>query len=379
MTGSLRDATRNKYESTPIGMRAIDATALSKWPILDAKSALDQASRGLDASGLLPQFGTPVTGHTVLTLYSRDGSGNWASKSQELDTQVSYTFSEPGGHPLVGPGARVQVTYDGTGHVSQLHYAARQLTPGASVQILSEDDARARIARLMPANSQVTSRLVYWSPPLQSWLGRPGDWNPTTIIPWYAFYGTTRLTNPATGQVSVVRTKVRMIPATDDARFVPAVQLTASAQGSQVSARVSVSGGTPPYTYVWAGSDPAASLNTGDSITYTPQFRVAEALARDDRFRLDRNERVTVTVIDANGVVVNASNLIPVHATPVYPRDHGITGPSYGCESPADPGEWTICRVGWQTGMGTSGAGGGVQSYCWMGDDAWPGGWGFRR
>jgi len=373
VTASLRDATRNKDGARPTDMRAIDTAALSRWPVLDTKAALEAASRGLEASGLRPQFGAPVVGHTVLTLYTREPSGNWASKAQELDTQVSYRFSEPGGHPLIGPGAQVQVTYDGAGRVSRFCYATRQLRQGAPVQVLSDAEARKRIARLVPAGAEVTTRLVYWSPPLQPVLGRADSWNPTAIIPWWAFYTSTQVTNKQTGAVSVIKSRVRMIPATDDTRFVPAVQLTASAQGSEVSARVSVSGGSAPYTYVWGGSDPEASRNTGESIRYTAMLRSADPFLQDEHFRLDRDETVSVTVIDSNGVAVHAAEIVGVHASPVTPRPRMITGASYGCESPNDPGGWTPARVAWQNSMGTSGAGGGTQSYCWLGADAWPG------
>lgn len=373
LTARLRDATRNKDAARPVDLRAIDTDALAKMQVLDTQAALDSASRGLEACGLQPQFGAPVAGHTVLTLYSRDASGGWTSKSKELDTQVAYRFSEPGGHPLIGPGAQVQVTYDGAGRVSRLHYATRQLKQGASVSVISEDEARKRIANHVPAGARITTRLVYWSPPLQGWLGRAEGPSPAAIIPWYAFFTSTEVKDQKTGLASVVKSRVQMIPATDDARFVPAVQLTASAQGSEVSARVSVSGGTPPYTYLWAGSDPEASRNTGESARYTASARVADAFAQDEHFRLDRNETVSVTVIDANGVAVHAHEIIPVHANPVVPRPRLITGASYGCESPNDPGGWTPARIAWQNNMGTSGAGGGTQSYCWLGGDAWPG------
>jgi hypothetical protein len=377
VTDALRGATENKDESRPIDMRAIDTAALGTWPVLDARTALDSAARGLEASGLRPQFGTPAAGHTVLTLYSGDGSGKWTSRDQELDTQVGYRFSEANGYPLVGPGAQVQVTYDGGDNVTRLVYAARQLKAGPSVQVISEREARDRIARLLPDGAEVTTRLVYWSPPLRSWQARPGGWNPAVIIPWYAYYSTTRVAGPGTGAPPVVNSKVQMIPATDDERFVPAVQLSASANGPEVSAHASVKGGRPPYTYVWGGSNPDASNGTGESTAYTATLRVAEPLVDDPNFRPDRDETVTVTVTDANGVAVRARQTVPVHATRVFPRHtdkkkQGST-PTYGIESPGAPLEWMEDQVGWLQGMGTPFAGGGTLNFCWMGDSAWPG------
>jgi hypothetical protein len=134
-----------------------------------------------------------------------------------------------------------------------------------------------------------------------------------------------------------------------------------------------VRGGTPPYTYVWGGSDPEVSRRAGDSIQYTAQARASQSLLRDRSFRLPTTERISVTVVDANGVIVHDQQIVSVHPHPNLIIHDLLPGPSYGAESPADPGEWTACRVGWQDGMGTSGAGGGTQSFAWLGDDAWPG------
>jgi hypothetical protein len=373
----LRAATVNKDDTRPIDMRAIDTDALGALQVLDTQAALDTISRDLESSGLRPQFGTPAAGHTELTLYSRDGAGAWASRDQDLDTRVSYTFSEANGYPLVGPGEQVHVVFDGAGNVSRFHYAARRLKLGESVQVISEREARDRIGRLAPDGAEITTRLVYWSPPLGSPFGGKEAWNPAVIIPWYAYYTTTRVAVPGTNAVSVIRSKVRLIPATDDARFVPAVQLTASGQGAAVSAHASVSGGRPPYRYIWGGSDPAASDNAGDSIAYTAMVRVAESLADDPNFRLDRDETVAVTVIDANGVAVRARQTVPVRAHPVFPRHEDKkkkgSGPTYGIESPGAPAAWMEDQVGWLQGMSTPFAGGGTLAFCWMGSSAWPG------
>jgi hypothetical protein len=368
----LRAATRNKVPATEIRMTAIDTKALSALKVLDEETALDSTAKALQASELQLQSATPVTGHNSLTYYSRDSSGKWQSKSNQLDTTVNYKFTVESGHQLIGPGAQVHITYDGAGNVSHLHYAVRQLKAGAQVKILSESEAQQRIAPRLPAKAKITTRLVYWSPPLESWLGSADREQPTSIIPWYAYYGTTQVTHP-NGSTSTIRSRVGMIPATDDPRFVPSVTLTASADGARVSAHAVVTGGRPPYTYIWGGSDPEVSRSTGNSVEYNAQARATEALLRDSHFHLRTTERVSVTVIDANGVAIHGLQNITVHPQPNLTSHGPISGPSYGAESPADPGEWTSCRVGWQNGMGTAGAGGGTQSFAWLGDDAWPG------
>ena len=90
--------------------------------------------------------------------------------------------------------------------------------------------------------------------------------------PWYASDATTMLTNPVTGS-----NYTSLLAREHDSRhgryeFVPSISLTASTVGdTQIVASVSVSGGKPPYTYLWTGSDPAVSSNTGASINYTPE------------------------------------------------------------------------------------------------------------
>src|SRR5437899_434270 len=131
-------------------------------------------------------------------------------------------FSLPGSYPLLGPGAQVQITYGSTGNVSRLLYAARQLTAGPEVQLISAIEASNRIARFLPANAQCYLQLVYWSPPFQPWRS-PSSWNPASIIPWYACRSTISFSNPVTGVVSPIHLKTRLIPATDDSRFVPSI------------------------------------------------------------------------------------------------------------------------------------------------------------
>jgi len=373
VTRRLRDATKNKNPGMDIRLTAIDAQALGKLQVLDEKTALDAFAKALQVSGLQLESATPLAGHDTLTLYSRDRGGNWLAKATKLDTTVSYKFTMRGGYPLVGPGAQAQVTYDGEGRVSQLIYSVRSLKAGSQVKILSEAEARERIARKLPANARITMRLVYLSPPLEDWLGRAGGWQPTTILPWYAYYSTTTTAKPRKGLAQEVRSRVTFIPATDDPTYVPSVRLSTSSDGASVRARADVTGGTAPYTYIWGGSNAEVSRQNGESIEYTAQVRGTESLLRDGNFPLPTTETVSLTVIDANGVMIHAQQVVPIRPR-VNLNSHGRTaGPSYGAESPADPGEWTACRVGWQKGMSTAGAGGGTESFAWLGDDAWPG------
>ena len=91
---------------------------------------------------------------------------------------------------------------------------------------------------------------------------------------------------------------------------------------------------------------------------------------------MERTENLSVTVIDANGVRVQAGDSVLVTAQPA-PRSHNSI--TYGCESPNDPGpsptdgSYAPERIAWQQAMGAPGQGGGSQRFCWLADDSWPG------
>ena len=197
-----------------------------------------------------------------------------------------------------------------------------------------------------------------------------------------------------------------------------------------------MSGGTPPYSFLWSGSDTTASTNTGTAIAYTPAVRVANpplaitlagasvtvswpypstgfilestpnlvpsawsqvtdpvqtnsdvisvtilptASARFFRLRLASQtlaitETVTVTVTDANGVSAQASQSFAAQAVPIAvpPWFWWPTPPYYGCESPYDPGLGTQDRTDWVAGM-SGNPGGGSQRFCWTRGASWPG------
>jgi hypothetical protein len=359
-------STRNKDSTRKITPAILDARAIGALQVAPEESALSKTAAALAEAGLTPQFGAASVGHHELSLYSRDGRSIIRDNSP-IDTEVAYRFTDPNGYPIYGPGAQAQITYDATGHVSRVFYAARELKAAGTVDVIPQARAEAQIARLFPPNSKIASRLVYFAPPLSRAKGTPPV---ATLIPWYAYSATTSVRNPKTGAAVQVKSKIGFIPATRDARFVPTVKLSA-AGGSQVRASVSVSGGTPPLQYIWGGSDIAVSQNAS-SITYTPQVRTAQPFLRYPAFNLRRNEVLSVAVVDANGIIVYASEAVAVVAVPLFPKGRGVSMPTYGSENPGDPLHWMPARVAWNTEMGTAGAGA-TLSFSWLGEDAWPG------
>jgi hypothetical protein len=360
-------ATRNKYPSLKIMPTVLNVPAIRRVHIFSTKAALSKTASALDRAGLTPQFGAASFGHDELSLYSNDGRTGLIRSGVPIDTQVAYRFTDPHGYPIYGPGSQVQVTYDSAGRVTRLLYATRRLRVAETVAVIPQALANERIARLLPPRSIVTSRLVYYAPPLANTRTLPV----ATLIPWYAYYGTIYVRDPKSGAAIRIRSKIGFFPATTDARFVPAGTLVATG-GSQVRASISVRGGREPYAYTWGGSGLVISRNLRRSVSYTPQFRVARPLLQNPYFRASRRETLSVTVTDANGVSFYDSQNVPVQATPIFPPSRGVSMPTYGSENPGDPLHWVPARVAWNQEMGTPGAGA-TLSNSWLGDDAWPG------
>jgi Subtilase family/Family of unknown function (DUF6345) len=443
---NLLATTANPFPDIPIRFEQLDFNALSNLTLFSSNAALASAASAFAYANLTPQLGTPVIGHTTLSAFWTNESNVVATNNTYLDTQVNYQFADGAGYPIVGPGAQVQVTYGPTGQVTRLHYSAPQLAAAAQVQIIPPTVAsnRARVI-LDPGGTlrpSLVPKLVYYVP---HWpwtnpcLTCPPPNLTNTVLPWYKVGGTANVTNPVTGQPSVVDLMPVLIPATDNTNFVPTINLTASSLGvTQVVAGVTVSGGMPPYTYQWAGSSTALSDSTSSSVSYTPTFRavppplnivpsndvaivswadpagafvlqsspdlqqgiwtpvtgVVDAPNGIRRrtvslltpgasfFRLflsatqtvSQFETITVTVTDANGVYVQASQTINVQATP---RPAVALGPErkvvglidWATESPYDPGLGTQDRNDWRSGMRQPG--GGIERFTCTGVGSW--------
>ena len=375
----LREMSRGELPDAAIRFDAIDFEALGKVTVLDPDSALKTAAAAFASAGIHLEAATPTVGNTVLTADYTDDGGTAVHVDQKLDTRVSYRFTAANGIPFTGPGAQVQVTFNGKRKVTQLFYAWREVKEGESVKVIPEAEARERIARLLPAGSRIAMRLVYWCPPIESAASteRAQDAapavGPVSLIPWYSFTGSLPATD-ATGRVPGATTRERLIPATDDPRYVPSIQLKVSGSGTtQVQASVTATGGRAPYAYVWSASSPEVLANRTASVSYAPLARVVPSTIGPNE-TVATNESLSVTVIDANGIAVTASQTLPVQARQIVPeprgKSHGSDA-SFGCESPAEPEEWTQERVGWQQGMANPG--GGAQEFLWRGDDSWPG------
>lgn len=361
------DATTNYNPEVPISVAGIDYAALSQHVPFARDLALKSAADALESARLTPALARPVVGHTVFTTVAIDADG--AEQEQQrtlLDTHVSYRFVIDG-YPLVGSGAQIQMSFAANGELTRLLHATRQIEPGATVTIVDADEICRRISCSLTDDATVEARLVYLAPGLHNALNGAPHWQPSDILPWYAVKVTRMVTHPDRGGEYPLTSRIRLIPATDDTRFVPSVAIAAHAiEGSRVEARATVSGGTAPYSFLWGGSNPGTFNERGAEVSYEPLVRDLREIIPAQS--MARTERVSVTVVDANGVSAEADASLLVTARPAPDTHNSVT---YGCESPNDPGAWTGDRVAWQSAM--SALGGGSERFCWTADNSWPG------
>jgi hypothetical protein len=377
----LKSRSAREIQDAPTRYDAIDFEKLRQLPVPDSAPIPMLARQVFISAGLDLDSATAELGHNNLTVSYKEPNGILISLDKPLDTWVKYEFHDPNGIPFTGPGAHVQITFDPQLRISQLHYAWRKIKAGPMVRVISESEARSRIAELLPKGTKVNLKLTYWCPPFEDSSAGGGQ---ITIIPWYSFTSVSEEKNSAGRPMQVV-SREQLIPATDDTSYVPNVHLTAiGMDNGTVHATAEVSGGRRPYTYLWGGSNPAIRATNASMINYAPIVRAVSSngtpLSPNQTVLIQ--ESVSVLVIDANGATQESPtiNSVKVMAHPVLvppapqvPTHSGAGSvlPSYGCESPAEPTKFIMERRGWQQGMANSG--GGEETFCWLGNNSWPG------
>ncbi|AUX43744.1 hypothetical protein SOCE26_051990 [Sorangium cellulosum] len=151
--------------ATARGDDAIDLDALAAARVLPGPDAVARARDALDAARL-PVGREVAVGHSLFEV--SDLEGREVARA-ELDTQVNFRETLEGLR-LIGPGAKVKVTFDPEGVVTHLLYAFRELERGEDVAIVPPSEAAALCAAALGEGAAPAAEpeLVYYAPPLSS-------------------------------------------------------------------------------------------------------------------------------------------------------------------------------------------------------------------
>jgi hypothetical protein len=145
----------------------LDVAAFRALKVLEPAAATRRTVLGLATSGLLPSGGRARSDHTTLEAVSTTGA---PIVSGPVDTTTSYSFTLAG-LPLQGPGAKVRISYDGHGRVTQLRYATRTVVPAGAVPVLDLTAAARRCSDWLGAGRYQAS-YAYEAPDLSTKITR---------------------------------------------------------------------------------------------------------------------------------------------------------------------------------------------------------------
>jgi hypothetical protein len=247
-----------------------DFPALAELVAIPGADAMKRAADGFAQAGIeIPGPHVVRAGHTQLRYQPIRGR----TVSRSIDTTVRYLFSLAG-LPLNGPGAKVDLTFDPNGEVTELHYSAYELKEAQTMPLIPSDAALRECQRHYPKGSRLSVALQYYAPPLSPSV--------ETIFPQYECRGT----GPA-GQVLTPA----LLPAVKHSA--PVVAMAAQIQGRHVDAAAAVVGGTPPYRYAWQSHSTYLGPSTSSRPEVSYDIRSRQAVA---------TEILWVTVTDANGL-----------------------------------------------------------------------------
>jgi hypothetical protein len=283
-------------DKTETVVEAFDINAIRALKVPDVNAVRMRFDNALKRSNLLPEGGRAQTSYDTFQMFDLNGRVTLEAK---LAAQTSFDLYIDN-IPLIGPGARVNATFDGAGNVTQLRYALHEVRKGDSVEVISSDQAQKRFIEVLNQsglgsqlkNVRLETKLVYYAPSLNTSTAG-------VILPHYEIGGTAMV-----GEKTIVLMS-ELVPAVTDAKYVPRATLTASVKDNTVSAAVKIEGGKPPYTINWGSSSAYIDKNT-TSISYQVSPRASAT-----------SETISVLVTDANGVSVRAGQKLALSLRPV--------------------------------------------------------------
>jgi len=320
-------------EPKPGLYEAFDFEAIAALQPIGEARALSLAAAALAAANLTPtDVGLSTLAATPGVSFASFEAVSVASQvvaSALLDGQVAYGLRLDG-RRLAGPGAVVQISFNGAETPTQVAYALRGLQRGATVPVVSSSRAADHAAALyLAANPSVSplqvdyvcEEVVYYAPPLAL------D-SVTKLFPHYDCAGTVEVGTQQAGTVQLLQ---YFVPAVED---VPVATVTATisegAQSLLLSYDVAITGGTAPYTItVGSGTTDylvqvvADASTSGEYPVYPYSFKTEEPFD---------SEKVLVSVTDANGLLgvpVVLDRPFPpvalsVRTAPVFPSAFGV-------------------------------------------------------
>lgn len=323
--------------------RKVDFTALKAIRTFNQDKALGRARELLDTPDGFDV--TPTVNHTRVDLAGRAGK---PLASFNLDTTVVYRLAL-GQVPVVGPGSRSRISFAGDGSVIALNEDLRRVEQAGSVGIISPDDALKICQRMYGARvEQGSPKLVYYSPPLTG----QGKGSVDVLLPHYAC-------EPVTGRRDQVSDVVgKLVPAAP--QLTPTAQLDVARDGTQMTGKVDVAGGTAPYSVAWSSSS-TRLLRTGTEVSY----RIAS------RARA-RTEFLTATITDANGIVTFARAAVSPAGGEASSSGYGGAGGAFGSagiEQTVD--EWQCAQDSANGFRSEMNAHGQQVPFDWRGTNAW--------
>jgi hypothetical protein len=285
----------NNEENTQVLLERLAFGQITQLPVLSDSNALQLAQDALASAGLIPAAPQNATSEVVHSQFRVADTNGGVVCDVPIDTKVRLNVNLRG-IPLVGPGAKAAITFDGLGNVTHINYSLRRLQPGPIMTLLPQSAAdqiamNTYLASFAnkPGKISYDSKLVYYAP--------PGEKNAAqTLIPHYAYSASFTASN---GAAPILLRSV-LIPAIASSNLVPAVSLSTSYNNGLVGGQATATGGHPPYTYLWNSSSAVlVASNSSPSIYYQPQTRSVE--------------RLSLLVVDANGLTASASADIPAN------------------------------------------------------------------
>ncbi|WP_437292056.1 DUF6345 domain-containing protein [Sorangium sp. So ce406] len=293
--------------ATSPGDDAMDFEALAAIRVLPEPDAAARAWAALDLARL-PIGRDVAVGHSLFEAV--DAAGRRVARA-ELDTQVSFRDALEGLR-LIGPGAKVRVTFDAGGAVTHLIYARRELERGEDVAIVPPSEAPALCASALGGGATLTAEpeLVYYAPPLSREVQR--------ILPHYVCSARRGIGAQA------VDVRKAIVPAVMNA---PRAAISARVDGAIGTAEATVTGGTAPYSYRWVSS--ARLTDAAGAGGAKVQIAPGDSGVRG------QTETLSLYVTDADGLVATAARQVSFAraapwsgapaASPVLPAQPGAS------------------------------------------------------